>query len=273
MPIKKLRCAQPSAERTIMLENPHRGGMKWDRPWLAELAGTDVQPSVGGIEIAQLQTQGLAGAQAGAGQQPDQRLIGQWMQRGLSRWQRAGAPENPPQLRRGVEMGPEALNAGSEQSSIGDLGRRIGRCTVSSERPHHPQSTCVGTRLGCRNSTGPAHRQCRGKPRSRSQAIRKAPEIHKQPGGTHRIAEPLPGGQITANACLHRCPRGSHRGQGWASARRSSAWVYRSVVATSRCPSRSAISLVVAPEANSLGGEADGCHTGPQDRRDGRRGR
>lgn len=102
-----VRCNDPDQKR---------GGTTQGWLWVLSRPGGEQQTLVG-VEVAQLQAQRFAGAHASAGQKSDQRLVGEWMQEGTLRLHLASSSENPSQLRRGVEVRPDALDNPPQRTS------------------------------------------------------------------------------------------------------------------------------------------------------------
>jgi len=105
----------------VMLKGANGGGMQRNHALGTKLAPMNAQRALIHVEVTAVQAQRLAGPDAGGGQQSDQRLVSQRMQRRTANCELSRASHEESNLGRAVEMRAKTLKAGAEQIGVRNL--------------------------------------------------------------------------------------------------------------------------------------------------------
>jgi len=214
----------PPTDRLIAPKRTHGGGMQRQHSFRAEFCARHAQRACLRIEVGFLQTEGLAHAQASAGDQTDECDVGdraQWI--GCCGRQRRGPAEDQTDLGGRIDVGRKPSMGWPNQPYRRHLDAMVEDGAEARKSSHRLQALRVVQPLIRRaRHCRPPERERRRQGPTRSNAIGKARELqHLQSLDAERKAELAPMGEITTGQHQHRgTRRHDHRGQGWASARR-----------------------------------------------------
>ena len=129
----------------IRLQRPAGGSAQGNPTGLAELAFGNEEPLFIAVKVFQIQSQGFPDPDAGAVEEPQERLVGMGPKRARRRQLRGGGQQRA-NIGLAIDVRSMRCLRGDCPYGLGYIGERIGSREVSAQLPHHTEAVIADSR-------------------------------------------------------------------------------------------------------------------------------